>query len=81
MPEDFNQVTSGASKDVKIASWGSRRSASWTCRAFDAGDWWWPRKLEAQLAFHAAHPELAFAGRPRDLFNRELKSQHLCYFC
>jgi len=27
----------------------------------DAGDWWWPRKLEAQLAFHAAHPGLAFS--------------------
>jgi glycosyltransferase involved in cell wall biosynthesis len=27
----------------------------------DAGDWWWPGKLEAQLAFHAAHPGLAFS--------------------
>ncbi|MGO9173596.1 MAG: glycosyltransferase family 2 protein [Rhodomicrobium sp.] len=27
----------------------------------DAGDWWWPRKLEAQLAFHTAHPGMAFS--------------------
>jgi glycosyltransferase involved in cell wall biosynthesis len=27
----------------------------------DAGDWWWPNKLKAQLAFHAAHPRTAFS--------------------
>jgi glycosyltransferase involved in cell wall biosynthesis len=27
----------------------------------DADDWWWPNKLKAQLAFHAAHPKTAFS--------------------
>jgi glycosyltransferase involved in cell wall biosynthesis len=27
----------------------------------DADDWWWPKKLAAQIAYHAAHPETAFS--------------------
>jgi hypothetical protein len=27
----------------------------------DADDLWWPRKLQKQLAFHEAHPEVAFS--------------------
>jgi glycosyltransferase involved in cell wall biosynthesis len=46
---------------AKARNAGIEQASSAAVAFLDAGDWWWPRKLEAQLAFHAAHPELAFS--------------------
>ncbi len=54
-------VESGGIGPAKARNAGIEKSSSPVVAFLDGSDWWWPRKLEAQLGFHAAHPGLAFS--------------------
>ena len=54
-------VETGGIGPAKARNAGIELASSPSVAFLDAGDWWWPGKLKAQLAFHAAHPGLAFS--------------------
>ena len=54
-------IETGGIGPAKARNAGIELASSPAIAFLDAGDWWWPGKLKAQLSFHAAHPRTAFS--------------------
>ncbi len=58
---DVRVVETGGVGPAKARNAGIALSNAPLVAFLDADDWWWPKKLAPQIAYHAAHPETAFS--------------------